>query len=131
HRRGLRLLGVDRRRALARRAGLTPRAVTHRPAPQEGRSRAPDTPNVVDVTEDDCASAGIEASGSEPVLGDFWATWGRPCTRTAPVLDELAASESHKLTVAKLDVEANQELAAEYQITAIPALLLFSEGKPV
>src|SRR5699024_3251235 len=48
-----------------------------------------------------------------------------------PVLDELAASESDKLTVAKVDVEANQELAAEYQITAIPALLLFSEGKPV
>lgn len=92
---------------------------------------APDTPHIVDVTEDDFASAVLEASGSKPVLVDFWATWCRPCTMMAPVLDELAASEAEKLTVAKVDVESNQELAAEYQITAIPALLLFSEGQPV
>lgn len=92
---------------------------------------APDTPHIVDVTEDDFATAVLEASGSKPVLVDFWATWCRPCTMMAPVLDELAASESDKLTVAKVDVENNQELAAEYQITAIPALLLFSDGQPV
>lgn len=92
---------------------------------------AANTPNIVDVTEADFATAVLEASGSKPVLVDFWATWCRPCTMMAPVLDELAAAESEKLTVAKVDVETNQELAAEYQITAIPALLLFSEGQPV
>ena len=85
-----------------------------------------DTPNIVDVTEADFA-----ASATKPVLVDFWATWCRPCTMMAPVLNELAGAEADKLTVAKVDVEANQELAAEYQITAIPALLLFSEGQPV
>ena len=89
------------------------------------------TPNIIDVTESDFADAVLNASGSKPVLVDFWATWCRPCTMMAPVLDELAGAESDKLTVAKVDVEANQELAAEYQITAIPALLLFSEGKVV
>ncbi|MFL0580346.1 thioredoxin [Dietzia sp. 179-F 9C3 NHS] len=92
---------------------------------------AGDTPNIVDVTEADFAEAVLAASGSKPVLVDFWATWCRPCTMMAPVLDELAGAEADKLTVAKVDVEANQELAAEYQITAIPALLLFSEGQPV
>ena len=92
---------------------------------------APNTPNIVDVTEADFASAVLEASAGKPVLVDFWATWCRPCTMMAPVLDELAGAESDKLTVAKVDVEANQELAAEYQITAIPALLLFSDGQPV
>lgn len=89
------------------------------------------TPNIVDVTESDFADAVLTSSGSKPVLVDFWASWCRPCTMMAPVLDELAGAESDKLTVAKVDVEANQELAAEYQITAIPALLLFSEGKVV
>lgn len=90
-----------------------------------------DTPNIVDVTESDFADTVLVASGEKPVLVDFWATWCRPCTMMAPVLDELAGAESDKLTVAKVDVEANQELAAEYQITAIPAMLLFSGGKPV
>lgn len=89
------------------------------------------TPNIVDVTESDFTDSVLTASSSKPVLVDFWATWCRPCTMMAPVLDELAGGEAEKLTVAKVDVEANQELAAEYQITAIPALLLFSEGKVV
>ncbi len=89
------------------------------------------TPNIVDVTESDFADTVLTASASKPVLVDFWATWCRPCTMMAPVLDELAGAESDKLTVAKVDVEANQELAAEYQITAIPAMLLFSDGKVV
>ncbi|MGX1768391.1 thioredoxin [Dietzia sp. NPDC055340] len=89
------------------------------------------TPNIVDVTETDFADSVLTASGSKPVLVDFWATWCRPCTMMAPVLDELAGAEADKLTVAKVDVEANQELAAEYQITAIPAMLLFSGGEVV
>ena len=89
------------------------------------------TPNIVDVTESDFADAVLTSSGSKPVLVDFWASWCRPCTMMAPVLDEIAGTESDKLTVAKVDVEANQELAAEYQITAIPALLLFSGGEVV
>lgn len=86
---------------------------------------------MIDVTLQNFEAEVITASRTVPVLVDFWATWCRPCTMMAPVLDELAGAESDKLTVAKVDVEANQELAAEYQITAIPAMLLFSEGKPV
>lgn len=92
---------------------------------------AGNTPHIVDVTEADFADAVLGASATKPVLVDFWATWCRPCVMMAPVLDELAAAEADKLTVAKVDVESNQELAAEYQITAIPALLLFSGGAPV
>ena len=90
-----------------------------------------DTPHITDVTEADFTSVVVEASSTKPVLVDFWASWCRPCTMMAPVLDELAAAEADSITVVKVDVEANQELAAEYQITAIPAMLVFSDGKPV
>ena len=90
-----------------------------------------DTPNITDVTTTGFQEEVLTASEGKPVLVDFWADWCRPCTMMAPVLDELAAAEADKLTVAKVDVQAEPTLAAEYQITSIPALLLFSEGQVV
>ena len=94
----------------ARDAGL-PKLIESKvaPAPQ------------VEFTDVEGATHTLADWKGKVVLLNFWATWCRPCTMMAPVLDELAGSESEKLTVAKVDVEANQELAAEYQITAIPA----------
>ncbi len=66
-----------------------------------------------------------------PVLVDFWATWCRPCIMTAPVLEELAEEYANKLTIAKLDVDQNARTAVQYNIMAIPNLIIFKDGKPV
>ena len=60
-------------------------------------------------------------------LVDFWADWCQPCKRFAPVFEE--ASETHPdITFAKVDTEAEQELAQQLQITAIPTLMAFRDG---
>lgn len=66
-----------------------------------------------------------------PVVVDFWATWCRPCTMIAPILDELAEEYSGRITFTRLDVDQNQKTAAQYQIMSIPTLLLFKDGKPI
>ena len=66
-----------------------------------------------------------------PVLVDFWAPWCRPCLMVAPILDELADEYSGRITIARLDVDQNPKTAAQYQIMAIPTMLIFNKGKPV
>ena len=63
-----------------------------------------------------------------PVLVDYWAEWCGPCKQIAPVLEELAESYGGKLKVAKMDVDANQEIPAKHNIRGIPTLMLFKDG---
>ncbi len=67
----------------------------------------------------------------KPVIVDFWADWCGPCRMIAPILDEISTKHADKVTVAKLDIDANPAIAQRYQILSIPTMLVFQGGKPV
>jgi thioredoxin 1 len=83
------------------------------------------------VTVTDASFSDDVLTSSKPVLVDFWATWCGPCKMVAPVLEEIATEHADKLTIAKVDVDANPNIARDYQIMSIPTLILFQDGKPV
>jgi thioredoxin len=68
---------------------------------------------------------------STPVLVDFWADGCGPCRMLSPVLDELAAEQSGKAVIAKVNIGESPELAVRFGITAVPTLIVFKGGQPV
>jgi thioredoxin 1 len=66
---------------------------------------------------------------SAPVLVDFWAEWCGPCRAVAPTLDALAAQYKGRLKVAKMNVDDNPQTPREFNVRAIPTLLLFDQGE--
>lgn len=68
---------------------------------------------------------------STPVLVDFWAEGCGPCRMLSPILEELAAEQSGKAVIAKVNIGESPELAARFGITAVPTLIVFKGGQPV
>jgi thioredoxin 1 len=84
------------------------------------------TKTVTDATFD------ADVLGSDkPVLVDFWAEWCGPCKMVAPVLEEIANEHGDKLTVAKVNIDENPEIARRYQIMSIPTMSVFAGGEVV
>ncbi len=70
-------------------------------------------------------------NNEKTVLVDFWAEWCGPCRAVSPILDQIAAENSDKLDIVKLNVDEHPALAAKYQITSIPAMKVFQKGEVV
>ena len=65
------------------------------------------------------------------VMVDFWAPWCGPCKMMAPVLNDIAETDGDKVTIAKVNVDNQQQLAQKYKIRNIPTLVLFYDGKEI
>lgn len=96
-------------------------------APASGTSNA--KPQV--VTDASFANDVVAASSSVPVLVDAWAPWCGPCRMIAPILDQLAAESEGRYKIAKLNVDENPQVAAQFQIRSIPTMLIFKNGQVV
>ncbi|MDO4253567.1 MAG: thioredoxin [Kocuria sp.] len=68
-------------------------------------------------------------NSDKPVIVDFWAEWCGPCRMVSPVLDAISDEHADRVKVVKINVDDNQEIAAKYGITSIPAVYLFDGGK--
>jgi thioredoxin 1 len=84
---------------------------------------------VKQFTDDNFQNEVLEAD--VPVLVDFWAEWCMPCRMLAPIIDQVATDFDGKVKVGKVDTDANRGTAVNYQISAIPTVILFHNGEVV
>ncbi|MCA8867113.1 MAG: thioredoxin [Rhodobacteraceae bacterium] len=86
---------------------------------------------VVDGTEATFMTDVINGSNVMPVIVDFWAPWCGPCKTLGPALEAAVKAAGGKVRMVKINVDENQEIAAQMRIQSIPAVYAFHEGKPV
>jgi len=87
--------------------------------------------NIVDVTESNFQYEVISYSENTPVVVDFWAEWCRPCKTLGPLLEKLAREAQGSFRLARVDVDANPNLALHYGVRSIPTVKAFSQGEVV
>ena len=85
--------------------------------------------NIIDVNADTFMTDIIEASKEKPIIVDFWAPWCEPCKQLTPLLEIAVKDQREKLTLAKIDIDQNQDIAAQLRIQSIPTVYTFFEGK--
>jgi putative thioredoxin len=84
---------------------------------------------IFDVDTADFPARVVERSRELPVVVDFWAEWCGPCRQLTPALEAAARARAGKVELAKVDVDANQQLAATFQVQGIPAVKAFRDGR--
>ena len=85
--------------------------------------------NIIDVNADTFMTDVIEASKDKPIIVDFWAPWCEPCKQLTPLLENAVKDQKEKLILAKIDIDKNQDIAAQLRIQSIPTVYTFFEGK--
>ncbi len=84
--------------------------------------------NMIQISESNFDEVVGQATG--PVLVDYWAEWCGPCKMIDPILHELADEYGDRLTIAKVNIDDNAQLASRFKIRGIPTLMLFRDGEP-
>ncbi len=86
---------------------------------------------VIDVTAETFQAEVVDRSRQVPVVIDLWATWCEPCKQLSPILEKLAAESGGRWVLAKVDVDAEQQIAAAFAVQSIPAVFAVIAGQPV
>jgi|TARA_B100001057_G_scaffold395383_1_gene404907 thioredoxin 1 len=73
----------------------------------------------------------IVLKSNQPVLVDFWAAWCGPCRMVGPIIDEISIDYEGKAIVGKVDIDSNQQYAAQFGVRNIPTVLIFKDGELV
>ncbi len=124
--RGINLRSAVDLSGLARRSAPPPGAG----APGPGPSGAGASGLVVDVTTETFESV-LALSAKVPVVLDLWATWCNPCKQLSPILEKLVVADSGRWLLAKIDVDAEQQIAAALRVQSLPTVLAVVGGRPV
>ena len=87
--------------------------------------------NIIDVNEADFESKVLEESKERLVVVDFWAPWCGPCKQLTPILEKVISSSPDKIVLAKINIDENQQIAAQLRIQSIPAVFAFKDKQPI
>ena len=87
--------------------------------------------NIIDVNETDFNNQVVEASSSKLIIVDFWAPWCGPCKQLTPILEKVVRSSGDKVSLAKINIDDNQQIAAQLRIQSIPTVYAFKDKQIV
>ena len=90
-----------------------------------------ENPNIIDVTETEFNDKVIEASESKLIVVDFWAPWCGPCKQLTPILEKIISKSGDKITLVKINIDENQQIAAQLRIQSIPTVYAFKDKQIV
>lgn len=89
------------------------------------------SPYIIDITLENFQQVILDGSMQQPILIDFWASWCAPCKALLPVLTKLAHEYNGQFILAKINIEEQPELAAQFQVRSVPTVMLVSQGQLV
>ncbi len=87
--------------------------------------------NIIDVTEKEFNDQVIEASENKLIIVDFWAPWCGPCKQLTPILEKIISKSGDKITLVKINIDENQQVAAQLRIQSIPTIYAFKDKQIV